>query len=145
MPESSTEIESDSGIARVANKGERLVISRGDYSDYQILTIAEVVETFDVGFAARQFQAWSAARNIEFGDKQYQFLAWLINVRKVLVEVSVDWREWYLGSTYSTLGKDDRYGIAGWRDGESWGSEYYGESEIEDVRAAADDKDDIDA
>lgn len=115
-------------MSRIVHKDERLVVSHGDYSDYQILAIVEANKSFDVDVALQEFQAWLAPRDIKY-PSQYHFLAWLLNVRGLVREVSVNWREWHLGD-YGFTGRDYRLEL--WRDGR-WDDDDLGKYDAEEI------------
>jgi hypothetical protein len=111
-------------------KGQRIVVSHGEYSDYRVLTIAEVREDFDTGFVYKEFIVWAAQRNIHV-PSEYHFLAWLVNVRGLLDEVSVDWSEWHFGD----YGMEKSGEVSLWRDGR-WDSDWPGKNDREEVEKA---------
>lgn len=121
-------------VSRIVQKGERIVITHGCWSDYQILTVAEAVESFSIDFARKEYMTWAAAKNLDDYNHEYKFLAWLVSVRGLLLEVPVNWREWHLGD----YGLNDRnYDIGPWRDVESsWRSDWPGKDAAEDVEKA---------
>lgn len=112
-------------------KGTRIVVSFGAYSDYSILALAEATEDFDIEFVRKEFKTWLAAKNIEDVGR-YHFLTWLTNVRKLLVEVRVDWTEWHLGD-YTPCDRD--YEVMPWRDAEA-ASDWDKRGAIEDIEKA---------
>jgi hypothetical protein len=123
-------------VSRVINKGERIVFSYGDYSDYMVLAVVDAAETFDIDFCRKEFMTWQAEKNLdEYGFSEYQFLSWLVVVRGLLVEASVNWKEWHLGDYYesSKNGQD----LSLWRDAEhSWDSAWPGKDAREKVEKA---------
>lgn len=118
-------------MSRIINKGERFVLSSGDYSDYRVLTIADASETFDIDFCRKEYRQWAAAKNIEeHGFNEYQFLAWLVVVRGLLIEVSVGWKEWHL-SRYA----EEKQELSLWQDGR-WDADWPGDYARKDVEKA---------
>jgi hypothetical protein len=121
-------------------KGERIVISHGAYSDYRILTIAEATEDFDAEFARKEFVVWANLKSLtskSLSDaNEYQFLAWLEIVRRLIVEVPVDWREWHLGD-YGLSHYDKEDAVSPWRDVEfAWAADWPGKDAREEVEKA---------
>jgi hypothetical protein len=118
-------------MSRIVQKGERLVITHGCYSDYKILTVAEAVESFSIDFVHKEYMTWAAAKDVNGDNREYKFLAWLVSVRGLLVEVPVNWREWHFGDDGLN---DNDYDIGPWRDVESsWRSEWPGKYAAEEV------------
>lgn len=81
-------------------KGTLLLLSRGEYSDYDVTAVCRATQDFDPDALKRE---WLDAHPDQ--DEQYRadlsaFLAWLLNVKAIAEELEVT--ELHLGS-YSTL------------------------------------------
>lgn len=107
-------------MSRIIKAGERIILSSGEYSDYSVLTTVDALEDFDIDFIRKEWVNFKASRT-EYCDGHYEFLAWLINVRRCVAEVAVDWREWHIGS-YSRVEFDEN-ALRPWRDGMSFNEE----------------------
>jgi len=101
--------------------GQKMVVTAGEYSDYQIAMIAEAVCDFNIYELRAEYLALHPEQAEEYSFERDQFLAWLVNTKQVARELVLDWMEWHVES-YGNVSKKDMsgqevyYTIEPWRD-----------------------------
>ena len=90
-------------------KGSLFVITSGEYSDYQMITLCKATQYIDVSALRTEYLALSADGKWHWNDNN-KFVKWLIVDRKACKEL--DYSEFYLGGygdeEFEVINKEDR-------------------------------------
>jgi hypothetical protein len=95
-------------------KGQRVLVTTGEYSDYSIRMVAEALDDIHVFTLREEWLVLHPDQREDYHFQEEPFLAWVYATKGLLREVSVDWLEWHLGS-YGCVSRDD-YTVSPWRD-----------------------------
>ena len=77
-------------------RGEILALTTGEYSDYQLFTLVEAIQDFDINELKEKYLEENPNQCDPHWFTDAQFVKWIIINAKVVKEL--DYREWYLGS-----------------------------------------------
>lgn len=81
-------------------KGETVLLSTGEYSDYSVKALCLALETFNTEDVIKEYLAINPDETDRYSADFFKFINWLVNERKVLEEIKH--REWHLGD-YSSF------------------------------------------
>lgn len=76
-------------------KGETVLISTGEYSDYTVKALVRATQDFHPKEMSDEYLARFPDQAEDYGVDFYMFTNWLVNEKKVLEEI--EHREWHLG------------------------------------------------
>lgn len=82
------------------SKGEILMVTTGEYSDYGVQSLVVALADFDINELREEYLSEFPDQTERYSADFYKFNNWLVNEKKIVEEVKH--REWHLGD-YSSF------------------------------------------